>query len=155
MTRGVVSRRSPASHARRAGSDPQARRWRRPRLPFPPIVLGFLLAGAALTTVTAWLLASQLHASALLAYVTGVNLTTFGAYLYDKSVAGSGAPLWRVPEAVLHLLALAGGTPAAFAGQHVLRHKTQKAGFRTCFWVIVAVQVAALVGWVWGSAGEA
>lgn len=130
------------------------RRWRRPRLPVSPIVLGFLIAGAALTSVTAWLLASHLHAGALVAYAAGVNLTTFGAYLYDKSVTGSATPLWRVPEAVLHLLALAGGTPAALVGQQVLRHKTKKVGFRAWFWVIVAVQVAALVGWVWGSAGR-
>lgn len=159
MTRGAVSRRTlPPQPRRAAGQErlsPRPRWWRRPRLPFPPIVLGFLLAGAVLTSVTAWLLALQFHAGALLAYVTGVNLTTLGAYLYDKSVAGAPAPLWRVPEAVLHLLALAGGTPAAFAGQHVLRHKTRKPGFRTWFWVIVAVQVAALVGWVWRSAGRA
>ena len=124
--------------------------WRRPRLPFPPIVAGFLLAGALLTAATAWLLVSHLHAGALLAYVAGINLATLGAYLYDKSVAAGGVALWRVPEVVLHLLALAGGSPAALAGQQLLRHKTRKPGFRTWFWVILAVQVAALIGWVWG-----
>ena len=118
---------------------------RRPYLPFRPIVAGFLLAGAALTAATAWLLASRLQTGALVAYFAGVNLTTFGAYLYDKSVAGGN--LWRVPETVLHLLALAGGTPAAFAGQYLLRHKTRKAGFRAWLWVIVAVQGLAVAGW--------
>ena len=127
------------------------RPWRRPRLPFPPIVAGFLLAGTVVTTLTAWFVSSRLHAGALLAYVVGVNLTTFGAYLYDKSVSGAETGLWRVPEAVLHLLALAGGTPAAFAGQQALRHKTRKPGFRTWFWVIVAIQAAALAGWAWGA----
>lgn len=115
---------------------------------------GFLVAGAGLTALTAWLLVAHLHAGALLAYLLAVNLVTFGAYLYDKSVAGSDLPLWRVPEATLHLLALAGGTPAALAGQHWLRHKTQKAAFRTWTWVVVAVQAAAIVGWVWGTIGR-
>jgi uncharacterized membrane protein YsdA (DUF1294 family) len=87
----------------------------------------------------------------MLAYLAGVNLATFTAYLYDKSVAASGTALWRVPEAVLHLLALVGGTPGAFAGQRLLRHKTRKEGFRIWFWVIVAVQAAALGGWLWGT----
>jgi uncharacterized membrane protein YsdA (DUF1294 family) len=126
------------------------RRWRRPWLPFPPIVAGFLLAGAALTTASAWLLTARLQVGALLAYLAGVNLATIGAYLYDKSVAG-GSALWRVPEAVLHLLALAGGTPAALVGQHLLRHKTRKTGFQTWFWLIVALQAALLGAWVWAT----
>ena len=149
--RGEVAVRRPAPPPRRAGSSRAP--WRRPRLPFPPIVGGFLILGALLTAATAWLLSARLEAGALLAYLTGVNLTTFGAYLYDKSVAGSTLALWRVPEAVLHLLALAGGTPAAFAGQHVLRHKTRKEAFRAWFWVIAAVQVAAVGAWVWGTRG--
>jgi uncharacterized membrane protein YsdA (DUF1294 family) len=86
--------------------------------------------------------------------VAGVNLTTLGAYLYDKSVAGSAAGFWRVPEAVLHLLALVGGTPAALAGQHLLRHKTRKANFQIWFWVIVAVQAVAVIGWFWAAPGQ-
>jgi uncharacterized membrane protein YsdA (DUF1294 family) len=152
MTRRAATRRNDARPARRDEWGPRRPEpWRRPRLPFPPIVGGFLLAGAVLTAATAWLLVSHLHAGALVAYVAGVNLTTLGAYLYDKSVASAGAALWRVPEAVLHLLALAGGTPAAFAGQQLLRHKTSKPAFRTWFWVIVAIQAAALAGWVWGA----
>jgi uncharacterized membrane protein YsdA (DUF1294 family) len=127
-----------------------ARPWRRPRLPFPPIVGGFFLAGMALAASTAWLLAARFNVGALVAYLAGVNVATSAAYLYDKSVATSGTALWRVPEAALHLLALAGGTPAAFAAQRLLRHKTRKDGFRTWFWVIVTVQAAAVAGWLWG-----
>lgn len=148
MTRRAATRAFPTQPRRGGDGAPAARPWRRPRLPFPPIVGGFLLAGALLTTFTAWLLASQFRTGALLAYVAGVNLTTLGAYAYDKSVAGNTAH-WRVPEVVLHLLALAGGTPAAFVGQYVLRHKTRKAGFRNWFWVIAIVQSAAVAVWVW------
>jgi uncharacterized membrane protein YsdA (DUF1294 family) len=124
---------------------------RRPRLPFPPIVGGFFVAGMGLAAGMAWLLVSRFNVGALLAYLAGVNLATFFAYLYDKSVAASGTALWRVPEAVLHLLALVGGTPGAFAGQRLLRHKTRKEGFRAWFWIIVAIQVAAVAGLLWGS----
>jgi uncharacterized membrane protein YsdA (DUF1294 family) len=120
-----------------------------PRHPFPPIVGGFLLAGAVLTAATAWLLVARLQFGALMAYLAGVNLTTLGAYFYDKSVAGSAAGLWRVPEAVLHLLALAGGTPAALAGQHLLRHKTRKTNFQLWFWAIVILQAVAIGAWLW------
>ena len=112
------------------------------------------MAGAVLTGAIAWLLASQLNTGAALAYVAGVNLATLGAYLYDKSVAGRGTSLYRVPETVLHLLALAGGSPAALAGQYVLRHKTRKPGFATWSWVIVAIHVVALVAWAWLATGR-
>jgi uncharacterized membrane protein YsdA (DUF1294 family) len=70
------------------------------------------------------------------------------------TVAGRGTRLWRVPESVLHLMALAGGTPAAFAGQRALRHKTAKQSFRAWFWVIVVAQTAALSAWVWYTTGD-
>lgn len=143
--RQAVARSSATSHRThgRAGG--------RRRLPFPPIVAGFLLVGAALTAATAWLLVARLNFGAMLAYLAGVNFTTFGAYLYDKSVAAGAPSLWRVPETVLHLLALCGGTPAAFTAQRLLRHKTHKSAYRTWFWVIVAIQLAALGGWLWGT----
>jgi uncharacterized membrane protein YsdA (DUF1294 family) len=140
------------------GARPPFRRCH-PRLPFPPIVGGFLLAGAILTTATTWLFLRQLHVGAVPAYLAGVNLTTLGAYLYDKSAAGGAigavapANLWRVPEAVLHLLALAGGTPAALAGQQIFQHKARKRSFQAWFWVIVVAQVIAAVAWAypWGT----
>jgi uncharacterized membrane protein YsdA (DUF1294 family) len=132
---------------RYAADRPRAAIPRRPRLPFRPIVAGFLVAAGALTAAAAWLLASRLQTGALIAYACGINLTTFAAYLYDKSIAGGG--LWRVPETVLHLLALAGGSPAALAGQLLLRHKTRKASFQAWFWCIVILQAAAVGLWLW------
>ena len=124
-----------------------------PRLPFRPIVGGFLLAAAVVTALTAWLLTSRLHWAGLLAFLAGVNLATFGAYLYDKSVARGEGRFYRVPETVLHLLALAGGTPAAFAGQKLLRHKSSKQPFRAWFWSIVVLQIGALSLWIWYARG--
>ena len=123
----------------------------RPRLPFRPIVGGFLLAAAVVIALTAWLLAGQLNFDAFLAFLAAINLATFAAYLYDKSVAIGRTRLYRVPETVLHVLALAGGTPAAFAGQKLLRHKSVKRPFRAWFWSIVLLQIAALSLWIWCS----
>jgi uncharacterized membrane protein YsdA (DUF1294 family) len=150
-----------ASHLHRG-----RRSWRRPWLPFRPIVAGFLIAAGAVVGAVCWVLVGRFGWAGVLAYLAGVNLATFLAYAYDKAVArGAAAPspdgrpggarLWRVPESVLHLMALAGGTPAAFAGQRALRHKTAKQSFRVWFWVIVVAQTAALSAWVWYAGGYA
>jgi uncharacterized membrane protein YsdA (DUF1294 family) len=76
----------------------------------------------------------------LAAWLASVNLVAFGYYGFDKARAQRGG--WRVPEVVLHGLALVGGSLGAYAGMEVFRHKTIKGGFRIFFWVIVAFQVA-------------
>ncbi|MBI3856671.1 MAG: DUF1294 domain-containing protein [Planctomycetes bacterium] len=68
-------------------------------------------------------------------------------YGYDKAVAGGTRS--RVPEKWLHLLALLGGSPAAFLSQKLFRHKTVKAPFQRVFWLIVVLQLAALGAALW------
>lgn len=75
-------------------------------------------------------------------YLASVNGATLMAYGYDKFAAKSR--LRRIPERVLHRLELAGGTPAAWLGQRIFRHKTIKPEYQTRFWTIVAAQLAAL-----------
>ena len=82
----------------------------------------------------------------LAAALAGVNVATFVLYAYDKAVAGRGR--LRVPERVLHLGALAGGTLAAFLGMRLLRHKTSKPEFLRHYAAIVVLQVAAVVALV-------
>lgn len=77
------------------------------------------------------------------AWLIGVNVSAAAAYAYDKNAA-RGDKL-RVPEMILHLLALSGGSPAALIAQRVLRHKTVKTRFQVVFWLIVAIQIAAVV----------
>lgn len=93
------------------------------------------------------LLTWRLGMGALPAYLLAVNSTTLLAYGYDKSIAGGRRT--RVPERVLHLLALAGGTPGAMLGQILFRHKTLKRSFRTWFWIIVLIQLTAVGAWIW------
>ncbi|MBL8880146.1 MAG: DUF1294 domain-containing protein [Phycisphaerales bacterium] len=73
------------------------------------------------------------------AWLIGVNFVTFGAYAFDKAAARRGAR--RVPERILQVLALIGGSPAALLAQRVYRHKTSKFMFQLTFWMILALQI--------------
>ncbi|MHC4742879.1 MAG: DUF1294 domain-containing protein [Planctomycetota bacterium] len=69
----------------------------------------------------------------------GVNAVVFLFYGFDKQQAI--AQRQRIPELVLHGLALLGGTPGAFLGQILFRHKTQKLKFKITFAAIVILQI--------------
>jgi uncharacterized membrane protein YsdA (DUF1294 family) len=100
-----------------------------------------------LTAGLTLLMVMRLGFATWIAYGIAINATTLLAYTYDKRIAGGDRQ--RVPERVLHGLALFGGTPAALAGQLVLRHKTRKSSFLGWFWAIVALQVAGVALWLW------
>ena len=93
------------------------------------VLIGLVLALAGVT--------------ALRAVFVGVNVATMLAYGYDKYLARAGGR--RVPEAALHVLAAAGGTPGALLGQLVFRHKTRDRRFRVILFTIAAVQVLVLL----------
>lgn len=82
---------------------------------------------------------------ALACWLFAVNAVAFGYYGYDKWRSRQSGS--RVPEFVLHALAVAGGSLGAYLGMHVLRHKTIKGSFRIAFWLIVVLQVT-LLGWI-------
>jgi uncharacterized membrane protein YsdA (DUF1294 family) len=104
-----------------------------------PALFGSLIAGVA-----AFLILWLLGLSPLVAWMAGWSLPAFAMYGIDKRQAQSGG--WRVPELVLHGLALIGGVAGAWAGRHVLHHKTQKAVFTV---VLVAASVMWLVIVAW------
>ncbi len=112
-----------------------------------PVYAVSVLVAALLTAGVTYLLVSQLSLNRPAAYFLAISTTTLLAYSYDKSIAGGTRS--RVPELVLHALALAGGTPAALLGQAMFRHKTQKRSFRTAFWTIAILQAIALGAWAW------
>jgi uncharacterized membrane protein YsdA (DUF1294 family) len=74
-----------------------------------------------------------------------VNPVTFIYFGYDKLQARRGGS--RIPEIVLHTLALAGGSPGAFLAMTAFRHKTIKGTFRLVFWCIVVLQTL-LLAWL-------
>jgi uncharacterized membrane protein YsdA (DUF1294 family) len=90
----------------------------------------------------AWVPATYVAASA-------VALLTYAA---DKARAQAGSR--RVPERVLHALALAGGWPGALVAQQWFRHKTCKVCFQVVFWLIVAVHFSVAAAWFYFQAGS-
>lgn len=76
--------------------------------------------------------------------VVFLSLLSVAAYGFDKRRAGAGGR--RVPERSLHLIALLGGWPGAFAGQRWFRHKTQKTSFRVVFWLTIVAHFAIVGG---------
>lgn len=73
-----------------------------------------------------------------------INFCAFAAFGIDKARAEAGA--WRVSESALLNLALIGGTPGAYAGRALFRHKTRKQPFCRQLHTIAALQVVAGVG---------
>ena len=76
-----------------------------------------------------------------------MSIITFMAYAADKYAAQTGR--WRIPEANLHLLELLSGWPGALLSQRVLRHKSRKAGYRVALWLMVLLNLAATIAWIY------
>ena len=114
-----------------------------------PFWIFFAIALAVVTVATVSAVLSSIPG--WIGALAGVNLATILLYGYDKAVAG-GTKL-RVPEKVLHLLALLGGSPGALLGRSMFRHKTSKPSFRAVFWLIVVLQLGAAgaATWWWAS----
>lgn len=84
-----------------------------------------------------------LKVNPIIAYLMSISVATIFFYGYDKNRAKKNKI--RVPEIVLHLLAVAGGTPGALLGQILFRHKTKKWRFRVVFILILILQVVGIV----------
>jgi len=69
-----------------------------------------------------------------------ISVITFFVYGYDKFQAKRGG--WRVPEKVLHGLALAGGFMGGWIGRVVFHHKTRK----PIFTVILVISTLIYIG---------
>jgi len=87
----------------------------------------------------------------LVCWLAGANLTAFGYYGYDKNQARANGR--RVPELVLHGVAVAGGTLGAYAGMQYFRHKTIKGPFQIFFWTVAILQAVLLAVAIWRLAG--
>ncbi|MGB9493266.1 MAG: cold shock and DUF1294 domain-containing protein [Azonexus sp.] len=73
----------------------------------------------------------------------GASVVCFFVYAVDKSAAT--ADRWRISEDTLLGLGLIGGWPGAIVAQQVLRHKSNKASFRTRFWATVIANVLGFI----------
>ena len=93
-------------------------------------------------------LASLLTPANLAIYAVAINFAAFAAFGIDKMLARAGA--WRISEARLLGLAFVGGSPGAYAGRRLFRHKTRKQPFSGELHAIAVLQIvalAALAGW--------
>jgi uncharacterized membrane protein YsdA (DUF1294 family) len=75
-----------------------------------------------------------------------LNFFTMLRFWQDKQRAMAGQR--RVPEADLLGLALIGGSPGALLARRLFRHKTRKQPFSTWLFLIVAIQLGALGGFL-------
>lgn len=101
----------------------------------------FLLLAMILIAAGTFAAAYFLKRPLIVAYLISVNCLTFLMVGFDKHQAIRQGG--RVPEIILHMLALIGGSPAALAGQLTFRHKTQKQPFKAIFIAIILLQIAA------------
>ena len=104
-----------------------------------PALIAAVGGGLVAAAVLVWL-----GLPLLLAWVAGWSVPAFAMYGIDKRQARRGA--WRVPEAVLHGLALIGGVAGAWAGRYVFHHKTRRPEFTLV--LIAATGLWAIVAWV-------
>jgi uncharacterized membrane protein YsdA (DUF1294 family) len=86
-----------------------------------------LIALVALALVATAAIRVVLDVAPYLAWLAGWSIATVAAYGIDKSQARRGG--WRIPEAGLHGLALAGGAIGGWIGMLGFRHKTRHPAF--------------------------
>ena len=102
-----------------------------------PFKLFFTLSAVLIVILT---IASRLLFKNWIAgYLISITLVTFAFYGFDKHQSTRNR--LRIPEVILHILALIGGTIGAILGQLTFRHKTQKSSFRIIFYLIITLQI--------------
>lgn len=79
----------------------------------------------------------------MLIYLLIVNVAAFALMLADKMKAKKNA--WRIPEKVLFLAAIIGGSIGSLLGMYLFRHKTKHFSFILGMPLILATQVIAAV----------
>lgn len=79
----------------------------------------------------------------LLVYLIIINALGFALMHADKHKARK--KLWRIPESLLFLIAILGGSFGSLSGMYTAHHKTKKASFTIGMPIILAVQVVILV----------
>ena len=110
----------------------------------PHIVFGILgILGTGLLTFISYYQGLNIVWS----YFLSINLVTFFFYGYDKRF--SWTFYYRIPESILHSLAICGAAPGGLVGQMFFRHKTMKKSFQIVYWVIVIVQMIILALFPW------
>lgn len=104
----------------------------------PYLFYGLLSCG--IIFLTAYLLWGYANTSLVLSGLLAINVAAFVCMGFDKSFARSHA--MRIPETILYLLALLGGSMGILVGIQIFKHKTRKAAFQFVLLMVVAIQLA-------------
>lgn len=72
-------------------------------------------------------------------YIILINIITFSVFGIDKLKAIKNK--WRIPEKILFLFSIIGGSVGGLAGMYTFRHKTQKPAFKFGTPAILIVQI--------------
>ena len=86
---------------------------------------------------------SQYLLYGLLIYLAAINIVAFFLYGIDKWKAQHDK--WRITEATLLWIAVAGGSIGALLGMRLWHHKTQHAKFKYGLPAILILQIATVV----------
>ena len=78
----------------------------------------------------------------LFIWLIAINLITFAAFGIDKRKAVKGK--FRISEATLFVMSLAGGSPGGLAAMYAFRHKTKKWYFKFGIPLILVLQLAVI-----------
>lgn len=89
----------------------------------------------------------MIAAADLATALIAVNFAAFAAFGVDKWKAETGR--WRVAESTLLGLAVIGGSPGAFLGRRLFRHKTRKQPFVRRLHAIAWLHVLAALAGGW------
>jgi uncharacterized membrane protein YsdA (DUF1294 family) len=79
------------------------------------------------------------------AWIVAASVVTFAAYGFDKRRAQSGGE--RIPEAVLHAMALAGGFPGGWLGRAIFHHKTREPMFAVVLTIATVLHAGFALWW--------
>jgi uncharacterized membrane protein YsdA (DUF1294 family) len=71
--------------------------------------------------------------------MAGINIVTFCFYGFDKFQAKREGG--RIPEKILHMVAILGGAPGGIAGQWIFHHKIRKQIFHLILWASLFVHL--------------
>ena len=118
-----------------------------PSSPAPATNLWVVPLAIAFAAFIGWCIWRRFLPAWVAGVLLGVNLVTFMRYWFDKYAASRRQ--WRTPESKLHFWSLAGGWPAAWLAQQVLRHKSSKPEFLGVYCATVFVNLAVWGGWFW------
>ncbi|PMJ97612.1 DUF1294 domain-containing protein [Vibrio sp. 10N.261.55.A7] len=117
-----------------------------------PMVFGFPIAVmvwfVTILASSVWLI--EYPAVSLLYYAL-VSTVTYVFYLYDSSAMVDGQT--RVPELLLHLLAIMGGWIGATIAQGTLRREPSSFSYQWGFWISVAINIS-VYAWTFTPEGE-